>query len=362
AAAGVGDDLRAVYPSPAADRAILVFGEEDNRTEWWKSKPPVRTDRAEWWDLTTGKRLKSLVEPANQVGYFGGSADGRKVAGVRHADGKPQDTRVWDPATGERLHDLPAAPNATPLRFTPDGEWVLARRTGVGVQVFRTSNGRATTLWKPTGSDWDLTPEEPVPLPDGESFVSIHHHNPWKLVLYTAGRQIQFGSTVVPLSLLAVSPDGKWVAAGSVAEFREGRVHDNPVFLWPVPEPGSFDEKKIVNGRIPPEDRPTRVEILRGHFGAVTALAFSPDGKTLATGGWDHIIRLWDVPTGKLKATLWAAPPNDPAGPPADWVAFTPEGFHAGTLRGRAFLRLGDADPEAFFRPEKVREALRGAK
>ncbi len=38
---------------------------------------------------------------------------------------------------------------------------------------------------------------------------------------------------------------------------------------------------------------------LTGHTGAVTAMAFSPNGKTFATGGEDGTIRLWDPRTGK---------------------------------------------------------------
>ena len=43
---------------------------------------------------------------------------------------------------------------------------------------------------------------------------------------------------------------------------------------------------------------------LKGHRNWVGSVAFSPDGKILASGGWDAIIRLWDVETGKLKGRL----------------------------------------------------------
>jgi len=40
-------------------------------------------------------------------------------------------------------------------------------------------------------------------------------------------------------------------------------------------------------------------EVRYRHVGRIFALAFSPDGKTLAAGGWDGSLRLWDVATRK---------------------------------------------------------------
>ncbi|MCC6358817.1 MAG: hypothetical protein IT450_08745 [Phycisphaerales bacterium] len=43
---------------------------------------------------------------------------------------------------------------------------------------------------------------------------------------------------------------------------------------------------------------------LVGHNGAVRAVGFSADGTRLASGGADGLIKIWDVPTGQLVATL----------------------------------------------------------
>ena len=48
---------------------------------------------------------------------------------------------------------------------------------------------------------------------------------------------------------------------------------------------------------------------LEGHTSLVRSAAFSPDGKTLVTGGADRSIRLWDPATGKSRA-LHRLPPS----------------------------------------------------
>src|SRR5262249_48642381 len=56
---------------------------------------------------------------------------------------------------------------------------------------------------------------------------------------------------------------------------------------------------------------------LRGHTADITAVVFSPDGKTLATAAADRSIRLWDVASWRCVRL---------SGLPANAVAFSPDG------------------------------------
>jgi len=45
-------------------------------------------------------------------------------------------------------------------------------------------------------------------------------------------------------------------------------------------------------------------QTLEGHSGLIQSIAFSPDGKLLASGSDDRTVRLWDIATGNLQQSI----------------------------------------------------------
>jgi hypothetical protein len=84
-------------------------------------------------------------------------------------------------------------------------------------------------------------------------------------------------------------------------------------------------------------------QTLSGHSDYVWSVAFSPDSKTLATGSWDHTVRLWDAHTGTLKRKL-------DHGGTVYRIAFSPDGQTLASVGWRSVVKLWDAQTGALIR------------
>jgi parallel beta-helix repeat protein len=109
------------------------------------------------------------------------------------------------------------------------------------------------------------------------------------------------GHTGVVLSV-AFSPDGRLLASGSCGQRNSiGGCIQGEIKLWDVAS-GSL------------------VRTLTGHTGVVRSVAFSPDGRLLASGSYDDTIKLWEVASGREVRTLTGHTAD------VESVAFSPDG------------------------------------
>jgi len=79
----------------------------------------------------------------------------------------------------------------------------------------------------------------------------------------------------------------------------------------------------------------TTLRFLTGHTGPVRALAYAPDGKTLATGGDDDTVRIWNPATSTTLHTLHTGPVRA--------MAYAPDGTVLATAGDRT-VRLWTLD------------------
>ena len=284
------------------------------------------------------------------------SADGKRVA----TGGLDLTARVWDAETGDPLVTLNVGFPVISLAFNPEGDRLVTVATNHTAKVWNSTNGQALlTLsghtatvmavawsmdgrWILTGSKdgsarlWEASTGVPIRLvrahtnwvlsvafsPESRRFVTGGHGQKARIWETETGRLLrELAGDGDYVQQVAFSPDGRRVATGG---------SDRKAHLWDADSGGLLFT-------------------FEGHRNGISSLAFSPDGARLATAGggaaldamWvrESAILLWDLHTGQRLLKL------DPHSTWAIAVAFSPDGRRLATGSGDNTVRIREAFP-----------------
>jgi eukaryotic-like serine/threonine-protein kinase len=270
------------------------------------------------WDLTAGKEIVQMAGHADEVWCLAFSPDGDRLASASF----DQTVKLWDTATGQEVLTLRGhSDHVRGVAFSSDGKRLVSASEDNTLRI------------------WDSTPVSLQSTDDKSFTLTGHKDRVWCVAYRPDGKQLASASEDHTIGIwdldkkekafslmghsagvraVAYSPDGRYLASAS---------YDNTVRVWDVStrqtvqiledkHPGwvhdvAFDptgEKlAVVNNYAAQIWDWGRAEVVcrfPEHNWVVSSLAFSPNGKTLATASWDHTVKLCDAQTGKLIRNL----------------------------------------------------------
>jgi WD40 repeat protein len=303
----------------SADGNRLASGGEDGIIHLWSSEgKSLRGENArKGWQSE-----HDLISNTNAFTVRKGialSGDGRQLANISNAG-----LRLWDVEAGrvalqpENAHDLAA------IAFSADGQWLAGGGADAKIHLWNAKTGKKQGSLE--GQDQPLTtvtfaPDSKTLASSGSSGTDV-----WLWNLSTVEPILVIPDAVGGCSVetLAFHPNGKLLAVGGIDWLATGG-EDGRIALWDITQRGgplinisggttnlaihpsghflaATSLKRTVRILAIPENM--AVAELDDFQELVCAVAYSHDGNWLATGGDDHVLRLWNANTFSLEGTF----------------------------------------------------------
>jgi RNA polymerase sigma factor (sigma-70 family) len=220
-------------------------------------------------DTASGKEVRRLKGQGKTIYSLALSPDGKVLA----AGDNEKTVYLWDANTGKTLHVLKGHEQQVPcVAFSADGKTLATASHDLTARLWDVATGQELRrfIHRERGDDALQTvhfvPKQPWLVTGGVRTIRIWDLSTGKEVRRLPGHFCQCDCPV------ALSPDGTKLATRNG---EHGQIH-----LWEL----------ATGKRLTPQG---------GHQRPIGSVAFSPDGKTLATGSWDDTLRLWDPSSGK---------------------------------------------------------------
>jgi WD40 repeat protein len=277
-------------------------------------------------DTSNGAVLQTLPSPKGEdVGTVVLLPDGKHTIFFRFkSDPQPRaiptgDLILWDVEAAREIKRL-AGIRGPHIDVSPDGRWLLAltARDDDASHSRSEQTVRDASTWAPvlTRKDPPVYGRYAVFLNDSKSILLGQEDRVALIEVPTGREQATYGPLSSHPLAIAVSRDGRWVAAAPSASAGGTTVH-----VW---DAASGAEVQVI-----PQTAGENV----------TTLSFSPDGRRLAAAGSGAKIKIWDTETGLELLTLTGH---------TSWIwtmSFSPDGRRILSGSGDKTVRIWDASP-----------------